>query len=79
MHLIDEEYTRHPFHGSRKMASWLQAQGNAVNRKRVRRLMRRMGLQSVAPKPGTSWSAPAHPVYPYLLRGLAIKRPNQVW
>ena len=79
MRLIDEEYTRHPFYGSRKMTSWLRRQGYAVNRKRVRRLMRRMGLQSVAPKPGTSRPAPAHPVYPYLLRGLAIVRPNQVW
>jgi len=79
MRLIDEEYTRNPFYGSRKMTSWLRRQGYAVNRKRVRRLMRRMGLQSVAPKPGTSRPAPAHPVYPYLLRGLAIVRPNQVW
>ena len=61
------------------MTSWLRRQGEAVNRKRVRRLMRRLGLQSVAPKPGTSRPAPAHPVYPYLLRGLAIVRPHQVW
>jgi len=79
MRLIDEEYTRHPFYGSRKMAFWLRRQGYRVSRKRVRRLMRRMGLQSVAPKPATSQPAPAHPVYPYLLRGLAIERPNQVW
>ncbi|MBP6734936.1 MAG: transposase [Chromatiaceae bacterium] len=62
MRLIDEEYTRHPFYGGRKMTSWLRRQGYAVNRKRVRRLMRRMGLQSVAPKPCTSRPAPAHPV-----------------
>jgi putative transposase len=79
MRLIDEEYTRHPFYGSRKMVMWLRSQGHAVNRKRVRRLMRRMGLQSVAPKPNTSRPAPQHKVYPYLLRGLEITRPNQVW
>jgi putative transposase len=61
------------------MTSWRRRQGYAVNRKRVRRLMRRLGLPSVAPKPGTAQPAPGHPVYPYLLRGLAIVRPNQVW
>ena len=79
MRLIDEEYTRHPFYGSRKMRDWLQRQGHAVNRKRVRRLMRKMGLESVAPKPNTSRPAPAHKIYPYLLRGLPIERSNQVW
>ena len=54
MRLIDEEYTRHPFYGSRKIRDWLQKQGYGVNRKRVQRLMRRMGLESVAPKPNTS-------------------------
>jgi putative transposase len=79
MRLIDEEYTRHPFYGSRKMRDWLLRQGYAVNRKRVRRLMRKMGLVSVAPKPNTSRPAPAHKIYPYLLRGLLIERPDQVW
>jgi putative transposase len=79
MRLIDEEYTRHPFYGSRKMVLWLGRQGHEVNRKRIRRLMRRMGLQSVAPKPNTSRPAPQHKVYPYLLGGLEITRPNQVW
>ena len=79
MRLIDEEYTRHPFYGSRKMRDWLQRQGYAVNRKRVRRLMRKMGLASVAPKPNTSRPAPEHKIYPYLLRGLQIERPDQVW
>lgn len=79
MRLIDEEYTRHPFYGSRKMRDWLQRQGYAVNRKRVRRLMRKMGLVSVAPKPNTSRPAPAHKIYPYLLRGLEISRADQVW
>jgi len=79
MRLIDEEYTRHPFFGSRKMRDWLERQGHAVNRKRVRRLMRKMGLFSVAPKPNTSRPAPQHKIYPYLLRGLEIERADQVW
>jgi len=79
MRLIDEEYTRHPFYGTRKMRDWLNQQGHRVNRKRVQRLMRRMGLESVAPKPNTSKAAKGHKVYPYLLRGLEIERPNQVW
>jgi putative transposase len=61
------------------MRDWLQRQGHPVNRKRVQRLMRRMGLESVAPKPNTSRPAPEHKVYPYRLRGLSIERPNQVW
>jgi len=79
MRRIDAEYTRHPFYGSRKMRDWLRRQGYGVNRKRVQRLMRRMGLESVAPKPNTSRPAPQHKVYPYLLRGLAIERTDQVW
>ncbi len=79
MRLIDEEYTRHPFYGSRKMRDWLQRQGYGVNRKRVQRLMRKMGLESVAPKPNTSRRAPQHKTYPYLLRSLAIDHPDQVW
>jgi putative transposase len=79
MRLIDEEYTRHPFYGSRKMRDWLQRQGRRVNRKRVRRLMGKMGLKSVAPTPNTSRPAPQHKIYPYLLRGLEIERTDQVW
>jgi len=79
MRLIDEEYTRHPFYGSRKMRDYLRRQGYSVNRKRTQRLMRLMGLKSVAPGPNTSKASPAHKVYPYLLRGLKIDRPNQVW
>ena len=79
MRLIDEEYTRRPFYGSRKMRDYLVRQGHQVNRKRVQRLMQLMGLVSVAPKPNTSRPAPGHKIYPYLLRGLAIERPNQVW
>ena len=79
MRLLDEEYTRHPFYGSRKMCSWLRRQGYGVNRKRVQRLMRKMGLVSVAPKPNSSRSAPGHKLYPYLLRELYIGQPNHVW
>jgi len=77
--LIDEEYTRRPFYGSRKMVIFLKGLGHRVNRKRVQRLMRGMGLVSMAPSPNTSRAHPEHPVYPYLLRGVAINKPNQVW
>ena len=63
MRLIDEEYTRNPFYGSRKLTSWLRWPGERVSRQWVQRLMRRMGLQSVTPKPATARPAPAHPVY----------------
>lgn len=79
MRVIDEAYLACPFFGSRQMTLWLRAQGYAVNRKRVRRLMRLMGLEALAPKPKLSGRHPAHPVYPYLLRDLAVVRPNQVW
>lgn len=79
MRLIDEEYTRRPFYGTRKMRDYLRRTGHKVNRKRVQRLMRLMGLRSVAPTPNTSKPAPEHKVYPYLLRGMTISRPNQVW
>lgn len=77
--LIDEEYTRHPFYGSRKMVVFLKTEGYTVNRKRVQRLMRAMGLAAIAPGPNTSCVHPEHKVYPYLLRGVAVVRPNQVW
>ena len=79
MRLIDELYTKYPFYGSRKMASHLRRLEYPVNRKRVRRLMKKMGLVSVAPKPNTSQRAKGHKIYPYLLRGLEITRPNHVW
>ena len=79
MRLIDELYTKHPFYGTRKMRDHLRREGHRVNRKKVQRLMRMMGLQSVAPKPNTSKPAPMHTVYPYLLRGLEVQRPGQVW
>jgi putative transposase len=79
MRLIDEQYLRTPFYGYRRMTAYLRRGGYAVNPKRVRRLMRLMGLEAVGPRPRTSTAAPEHTVYPYLLRGLAITRPNQVW
>lgn len=79
MRLIDEEYTRHPFYGSRKIRIYLKRQGHFVSRKRVQRLMRIMGIQSVAPKPNTSSPRRNHKIYPYLLKGLNINRPNMVW
>ena len=77
--LIDAEYTRHPFDGSRRMVVYLKAQGQVVNRKRVQRLMGILGLAGMAPGPATSKPHPEHPVYPYLLRGVDVTRPNQVW
>ncbi len=79
MRLIDEEFLKHPFYGSRKMRDFLRRRGFSVNRKRVRRLMRVMGIESVAPKPNTSRPTTDHKTYPYLLRGLSITRPDHVW
>jgi len=79
MRLIDEEYMRHPFLGSRKLRDYLRRQGYRVNRKRVQRLMRKMELVSVAPKPNTSLKNKMHAVYPYLLRDININKANQVW
>ena len=77
--LIDVEYTKHPFYGSRRMTVVLKKTGHKVNRKRVQRLMRMMGLAGMAPGPNTSRPHPEHKVYPYLLRGIPVVRPNQVW
>ena len=77
--IIDEEYTRHPFLGSRGMRSYLCRLGHRVNRKRVQRLMGLMGLASVAPRKKTTVPAPGHKIYPYLLRNLNIERQDQVW
>ena len=79
MRLLDEEYTRHPFYGSRRLTAWLNLQGEEANRKRVQRLMRLMGLEAIYPKPRLSVADPSHRVYPYLLRGVGIERVNQVW
>jgi putative transposase len=76
---LDEEYTRHPFYGSRRMTKYLCSCGYAVNRKRVQRLLQKLGLAGMAPGPNTSKPHPQHKLYPYLLRGLDIVRPNQVW
>ena len=77
--LIDAEYTLHPFYGSRKMVVHLGKAGYPVNRKRVQRLMRILGLAGMAPGPNTSCPHPQHKIYPYLLRGVNVTRPNQVW
>jgi putative transposase len=79
MALMDRQYLKTPFYGSRRMTVWLRTQGHQVNRKRVRRLMQLMGLEAIYRRPSTSKPAPGHKVYPYLLRGLAINRVNQVW
>lgn len=79
MRLIDEQYLKTPFYGSRRMTVWLKTQGYLVNRKRVRRLMHLMGLEAVGPKPSTSRPAPGHCIYPYLLKGVDITRACQVW
>jgi len=79
MRLIDEQYLRTPFLGSRRMTVWLESKGYQVNRKRIQRLMRIMGLEAVYPKPRTSQGGQEHRIYPYLLRNVTIDRPNQVW
>jgi putative transposase len=79
MRLIDEQYLHTPFSGSRGLTQWLMRAGYAVNRKRVQRLMRVMGLEAIYPRPRTSDPCPEHRIYPYLLRNLAIERPDQVW
>jgi len=79
MRLIDEQYLRRPFFGSRRMSVWLESVGHVVNRKRVQRLMRRMGIEALYPKPRTTQNNPEHRIFPYLLRDVAIVRPNQVW
>ncbi len=79
MALIDRHYLARPYYGSRRMAAWLAIQGHLVNRKRVQRLMRLMGLVAIYQRPNTSKAAAAHKIYPYLLGGMAIERVNQVW
>ncbi len=80
MRLMDEQYTRTPFYGIRRMTAWLRGQGHIiVNHKRVARLMAVMGIEAIYPKRRANLSAPGHRIYPYLLAGLAIERVNQVW
>jgi putative transposase len=79
MRLLDEQYTRTPFYGSRKMTEWLATVGRMVNRKRVSRLMELLGIEAVYPKPKLSQPGAGHRIYPYLLRGTTVGRVNQVW
>src|ERR1700719_755712 len=79
MRRIDELHLELPFYGSRRMMFELNKEGRGVNRKRVQRLMRVMGIEALVPRPGTSKAAPGHKIYPYLLRGLTITEPNHVW
>ena len=79
MRRIDEMHLKRPFYGSRRIRDWLQDEGFAVNRKRVQRLMRQMGITALYPKANTSRPGKGHKIYPYLLKGLDIDRPNQVW
>ena len=79
MRRIDELHLELPFYGSRRMTFELNKEGRGVNRKRVQRLLRVMGIEALVPRPGTSKPAPGHKIYPYLLRGLAIAEPNHVW
>jgi putative transposase len=79
MRLIDEQFLEAPYYGARQMARYLRRQGYWVNRKRVRRLMQKMGLMAIYQKPNTSKPHPEHEIFPYLLRGIDIAAPNQVW
>jgi len=79
MNILDEEYTRHPFLGVEKMTRYLHDLGYRVNVKRVRRLLRKMGIEAIYPKKNLSKPHPEHKIYPYLLRDMAIIKPNQVW
>ena len=79
MKLIDRQYLATPFYGARKIAAWLKSQNYGANRKRVRRLMQLMGLKAIYRRPRTSKPGPGHKIYPYLLGGMKITRPNQVW
>ena len=79
MRRLDELFTRHPFLGSRRMAELLSSPGHRVNRKRVQRLMRQMGIAALGPRPRTTRPAPGHKIFPYLLRDVVVERSNQVW
>ena len=79
MRLLDEQYTKTPYYGIRRMTAWLQAAGHEVNHKHVARILRLMGLEAIYPKRRLSQGGPGHKIYPYLLNGLRIGRPNQVW
>jgi len=79
MRLLDEEHTRHPFYGVKKMTKYLQENGYKIGKDKVRTLLRSMGLEAIYPKPNTSIPNKQHKIYPYLLKDVEIKRPNQVW
>jgi len=79
MRQIDEQHLRTPFFGVEQMTEWLKREGQWVNEKRIRRLMRLMGIEAMYPRPRTSRPHPEHKIYPYLLRNLEITRPDQVW
>ena len=79
MRLIDEQYTKTPFYGVPRLTAWLRSEGYSINPKRVARLMRKMGLAAIYPKPAASARGKPSKIYPYLLKGLSIIRPNQVW
>lgn len=79
MDLMDKQHTKTPFYGSRRLAVYLKSVGHGINRKRVQRLMREMRIEAIYPKPKLSRRNENHKIYPYLLKGLKIKRPNQVW
>jgi putative transposase len=79
MWLLDEQYTRTPFYGVRRMTEWLRTEGHAVNHKRVARLLREMGIEAIYPRRRLSQPGPGHHIYPYLLRGVTIERRDQVW
>jgi len=79
MNLIDEQYSKTPFYGSPRITAWLRRQGYHVNIKRVKRLMQKMGIVAIYPAPNTSKTNQLHKIYPYLLRGVSVQKPNQVW
>jgi putative transposase len=79
MRLLDEQYMKTPVYGTRSMRDHLNRRGYGVNRKRIQRLMRLMGLEAIYPKPKTSKPHPGHRIYPYLLKGMDINRPDMVW
>jgi len=79
MNLLDEEYTKHPFYGARRMKQFLRGKGYLVGRKHISSLLRKMGLETIFPKSNLSWANSQDKIYPYLLRDVDIKEPNQVW
>ena len=79
MRIMDEQHMKHPEFGRRMMTAWLALEGHDTNEKRIRRLMKKMGLEAIYRRPRTTIANKAHKIYPYLLRGLEVTYPNQVW